>query len=93
MVKLSTGREVEVKSWTLEQRVEIDDLMTEYYYRLGIDLTNSKQLTNAPFSFSVALKGIKFMSTVPENINNVEIIDWFNLIYEASHISELDKKK
>jgi|GEM_PF-1889739 len=93
-MKLSSGREVEVKEWTQRQRVKIDDAMTEYYYRLGVDLTDSEQVSSAPFSFGIALDGIEYaVKNVPADLDNVEIIELFNKIYEASHISELDKKK
>lgn len=94
MVNLSSGREVEFNAWTLRQRVKIDDAMTKYYYEIGVDLTDAVQVANAPFSFEIALDGVEMaMKEVPEDLDNVEIIELFNLIYEQSHISELDKKK
>lgn len=92
MVKLSTGREVEVKSLTVDQRVEIDDSLAAYYYKLGVNMADSDKVASAPFSFAIGLRAVKMVSSIPEDLTNGEILEWFNLIFDASHLTDLQKK-
>ena len=83
MVKLSTGREVEVKALTLDQRLEVDDAM-------NIFMSNMAKPT---ISYSVALKGIRYScKDVPDDLSNLEIVELYNNIFEISHLDATEKK-
>lgn len=92
-MKLDSGREVEFKPWTIEQRVKVSDEIGVYYYKLGVDFTNADDVTRAPFAYEIALKAIKMaVKKVPADLTNNEIVELYNMISEVSHISELEKK-
>lgn len=93
MVKLNTGREIELKPLNMIQRVEIDDEISAYYFKLGVDFSDKKQVARTPFSLSISLKAIGYAcKVVPDDLTNFEIIELFNQIYKESHLSELQKK-
>lgn len=91
-MKLKSGREVKVEPLTVRQRAKIDDRVTQYYFDLNIDYSDENQVARAPFSYDIALDAIEMISEIPEDITNLEIMEWFNLIYEKSHTSDLQKK-
>ena len=91
MVKLSSGKEFEIKPLTVVQRIEIDDAISAYYFKLGIDTGDPDMIARAPFSLSIAYKAIEY-SVGGKDLTNVEIIELFNHIYDASHLTELEKK-
>lgn len=91
VTKLSTGKEVDFNPLTVQQRVEIDDEISAYYFKLGVNTSDPKAVAGAPFSLSIAYKAIKY--AVGEiDLSNLEIIELFNQIYDASHLTELEKK-
>lgn len=91
MVELSTGKKFEIKPLTVTQRIEIDDEIAAYYYKLGVDTSKQKEVAAAPFSLSIAYKAIQY-SVGDVDLTNLEIIELFNQIYDASHLSEIQKK-
>ena len=83
MVKLSTGREFEVKPLTIDQRVEIDDEWNIFM----------SKMTKPEISYAVALKAIRYaVRDVPGDLSNLEIVELFNKIFELSHTPEIEKK-
>ncbi len=85
MIKLESGREVELKPLTFFQRAEIYDLYMEYVKR-GVFV-----------SYTVCGKAAMYALKIPEakldDYSNEEIIEIANKVFEDLQKFELDKKK
>ena len=85
MVKLQSGREVDLKPLTFFQRAEIKDLSLEYYNK------------NVPVSLTVCGKAVMYAC----NLNERELNDWDDAeiyecgakVFESLVVSDIDKKK
>ena len=87
-------REFEISALNVDDRLEIDDLLSAHYFKLGVDMSNVKEITAAPPPLVVAWKAVKLsVKNVPENLDNLEILELFAEIQNFSHLSEADKKK
>ena len=87
MVKLSTGREFEVKPLTIDQRVEIDDEWNIFM----------SKMTKPEISYAVALKAIRYSLNIGngheiDDLSNLEIVELFNEIFMLSHTGDMEKK-
>jgi len=83
MVKLSTGREFEIKPLTIDQRVEVDDDWNVFM----------SKMTKPGISYAVALKAIRYACPgIPDDLTNIEIVELFNEIFALSHTPEIEKK-
>lgn len=85
MVKLESGREIELKPLTFFQRAEIKDLALEYYNK------------NVPVSLTVCGKAVMFACSLSERDLNdwadEEIYEAGAKVFETLIISDIDKKK
>lgn len=82
-----------IKPLTIEQRVEIDDELSAYYYKLGVDTSNIKEVLNAPPSLKIALKAVKYAcDPLPEDLDNAKLIELFVEVQNKSHLSDEQKK-
>lgn len=92
-IKVQSGKEFEIKSLTLPQRVEIDDLLQEYYFKLGVNTSVVKEITAAPVSFRIALRSVQYgLKEVPDTLTNLELIELQTEIQNLSHLNETEKK-
>ena len=93
--KVKVGeREFEISALSVDNRLEIDDLLSAHYFKLGVDMTNVKSIMKAPPSMQIAWKAVKMsVEKVPDDLENIEILELFAEIQNLSHLSETDKKK
>ena len=90
-VKLSSGKEIEIKSLTMPQRVEIDDDLSSFYFKLGVNMNDVNAINDAPPPLVVAYKAVKYSVGEMELTNN-ELIELFTEIHILSHLSDEQKK-
>ena len=88
----SSGRKFKIKALNIDQRVEIDDDISEYYFKLGVDFSKPDEIARATIPLKVALKACRYAGIDNDDLTTLELVELLTEINNISHLSETQKK-